>query len=672
MRSCGRTVRTALGAVVLGGAFLTANRPVRGQDALPPAGPGKRVLGSHARPRAAAAPLYTGPQTFDMLHYRLDLSLAMVSEWLQGTATMTMVMKSPDSTVVLNEVQLSLDTLTVNGAPAAFTVDPASETFTIHLGGMHGAGDTLVVRIAYRRVPGLSRPLARLGYYYFNTDSLADLPANLGYTMSEPSDARFWMPCYDQPWEKATAEIHVTVPAGYVAASNGRWMGTTDNGDGTVTWNWREDHQIAPYLMCLTASRWSVFTVPFLRAPADTVPVQYYVWAQDSSVAAYLPAVRSMLAAYSSLFGPYPFDKYGMSGLVPFDYGGMEHQSMTTLNRYLEVNEKAVSHELAHQWWGDLVTCGTWKDIWLNESFATYSEALWKEYQGGFPYLKGYMLNSLLHFYDASWSYAVYDPESQGQYLFWDLVYSKGAWVLHTLRGVLGDSTFFQGLRAYGQKWAGLSAVTSDFQAVVDSVAGRDMSWFFDEWVYAPGWPEYAMNWTWSPDTLHLTVYQMQQQVQSASWPVYRMPLPIRIYAGTRDTTFTAADTALTQRFSFAFPEMPDSVAIDPDGWVLKQIVVPPASVAEGSVPSTFRLEQNYPNPFNPKTEIRYQVSGVSHVRLMVYDILGREVAVLVNELQRPGSYAVKFDGSSLASGVYICRLTAGSFVGSRRMVLIR
>ncbi len=126
----------------------------------------------------------------------------------------------------------------------------------------------------------------------------------------------------------------------------------------------------------------------------------------------------------------------------------MEHQTITTLNRYLKTDEKVVVHELAHQWWGDLVTCGTWKDVWLNESFATYAEALWAEQNGGREALRQYMHSALEHFYYGSWQGGPYDPEGQGFNLFDDVVYSKGAWVLHTLRGVIGDSLFFSSARS--------------------------------------------------------------------------------------------------------------------------------------------------------------------------------------------------------------------------------
>ncbi len=612
--------------------------------------------------------LYDGPQPFDMLNYKLDLSLTMIDEGLQGTCTMTMRLKANLDSLVLNAVGLSLDTVRVDGETKTVSFNGPAERFTIYLNGTRFSGDTLRVAVSYRRTPGYPRPSSRQGYYFFR-DTIG-LPANLGYTFSEPSDARFWFPCYDEPWEKATAEMNITVPDGYVGASNGKLLGTAPNGNGTITWRWREGHQIATYLMCITSSRFTISTLPYITAIGDTIPLQYFTWQSDSAVtAAFLPTVRQMVARYADLFGEYPFDKYGMTSIVPFVYLGMEHQTLTTMNRYMQTNHRVVSHELAHQWWGDNVTCGTWADIWLNEGFATYSEALWREFTGGPDSLKSYMRDTLSGFQFGSWQGAIYDPLGQGFNLFDQVVYSKAGWVLHTLRGVLGDSLFFKSLVAYRQRYAGKSAITNELKAVVDSVAGQDMSWFFNQWIFGSGWPKYASRYTWSQDTLDLTIYQLQ----SASWPTYKMPIRVCAYYGTNSTAFMVWDSLRTQSFYLPLSVAPDSVVLDPDGWILKQIVSPPVSVGDNEQqPTTFRLFQNYPNPFNPTTNIRFRISDFGFACLKLYDMLGREVATLVNETKLAGEYSVTFDASHLASGVYTYRLTSGGSILTKKMLLLK
>ena len=251
---------------------------------------------------------------------------------LSGRNRITLVLKAPADSVLLYQLKLQIDSVSVNGRTLrTFTVSDAQERFTVRLDALHPAGDTLLVDVSYRRLPGIPRLTLRLGYWYF-LDTLADLPANLGYTMSEPGDARCWMPCYDEPWEKSTSEVSVTVPAGYVAASNGKLLETRQNGDGTVTWHWKESHQIAAYLMCATVSKFARPASTFIRSPGDTIPVGYFVWPRDSAAAAgFIPTVKNMLDTLGRLYGPYPWDKYFMSGVTPFAYGGMEHQTITTL-----------------------------------------------------------------------------------------------------------------------------------------------------------------------------------------------------------------------------------------------------------------------------------------------------------------------------------------------------
>lgn len=621
------------------------------------------MAGCCVNTQAAAQP---SALPFDVVSYALDLKAAMVSEDFGGTNLITLVLNAPADSIILYQLKLQIDSVKVDGVMRPFAVSDPAERFTVRLGAIRPAGDTLRIAVAYRRLPGIPRQTDRLGYFFF-LDTLPGLPATLGYTMSEPREARCWMPCYDEPWDKATASVTVTVPAGYVAASNGTLTGTTVNGDGTTTWRWQERHQIASYLICATISRWTVPTIHYLRAPVDSIPVQYFAWAADSAVtAAYLPTVRQMIANLSAIYGPYPWDKYAMASVTPFGYGGMEHQSVTTIHRSLQTNESVVVHELAHQWWGDLVTCGSWQDIWLNESFATYSEALWKESLGGLPALTGYM-NTMQYFNFGSWSGSVYDPEAQGFNLFATVVYTKGAWVLHTLRGAIGDSAFFRSLRKWRELHAGRSAVTADFQAAVESVTGTSLSWFFNEWIYRVGWPVYSLSSRWQGGTLFVKIYQQQP----LAWQTYTMPVRVKAYRTGMDTTFALLDTARAQTFPILLGFRPDSVVLDPDDWILKQRGNP---VAEDwhEIPAQLVLLQNYPNPFNPATKITYDLPAVSRVTLKVFDILGREVATLLDGVQLTGIHTVSFNGLNLASGVYIYRLTAGDVVNVKKMILLK
>ncbi|GEM_PF-73096 len=610
---------------------------------------------------------YDGPQPFDVLHYEVDLFPAMTSAHLSGTVVMKLVLESAVDSIVINSAALEIDSVLVDGTQQPFALNPQDEELVVSLGSARAQGDTLHIRIAYRRLPEASRPGSRQGYYYFSNS--IGLPSHLGYTFSEPSDARFWIPCYDEPWEKATLLLRCTVPDDYVAASNGALLSHANNGDGTVTWMWNETNPIATYLMCITVSEFTLSSLQHATLSNDTIPIQYYTWVNDSaSAAAFLPEVDGMMSEFERLFGDYPFGKYGMTSIVPFAYLGMEHQTLSTMNRFYTTNTRVVAHELAHQWWGDVVTCGTWADIWLNESFATYSEALWREHLGGFPALQSYMRDTLQHFFFASWLGAIYNPVGQGLNLFDDVVYSKGAWVLHTMRGVVGDSVFFQILRAYRERWQFNSAVTSELQDVVDSVTSSDMSWFFNQWIYGRGWPKYSLEHFWTGDSLQILV----RQLQSDTWPTYRMPLEVRVHHGYSSSDYILLDSLRIQWFAVPLSVSPDSVVLDPDGWVLKQVLPPPNSVAENGISGAFTLFQNYPNPFNPVTSVRFDTYKTEHVSLKVFDVLGREVVTLIEGKVNAGGHISTFDASRLSSGIYLCRLSTSSGSRTVRMLCIK
>jgi hypothetical protein len=278
------------------------------------------------------------------------------------------------------------------------------------------------------------------------------------------------------------------------------------------------------------------------------------------------------------------------------------------------------------------------------------------------------MKTELEHFYYGSWQGAVYDPEGQGFNLFDDVVYSKGAWVLHTLRGVIGDSAFFRTLTAYRAKYAGRSVTTDEFRAVTDSVTGQDLSWFFQEWIFSPGWPVYSMNTGRTGDSLTVTI----NQLQAAGWPTYRMPIRIRAYRTGRDTTFVVLNDRRTQTFRVPLSYAPDSVVLDPENWILKQVAKPTPPVVDEPLPAVVHLEQNYPNPFNPVTTIRYRLPARTSVRLEVFDLLGSRVSLLEEGYREAGEHLVALDATGLASGIYVCRLTAGGSVRTIRMLLLR
>jgi len=633
---------------------------------------------------------YAGHHSYDVIEYKLFMDwYGILAGSTNSYFGVMQIRFLPDLVTPLNEIDLDNDTtyLRVDSAFADGKMLRLSITgarLYVTLDKPYLAEDTATVLLYYHVIE--QPPDSQRGFYYFYKGEQPKIvqghplpsgytvPYTIAYTMSEPSDAHDWMPCYDDPSDKAVCKISIRVPNGYVAASNGTLIVKVDNHDGSTTFNWAENYPVATYLMCVTAAQFSIVERNFTKDDGTTIPIQYYVYPDDSADAVSnsecnVDTIASMIKFYESLYGTFPFDKYGMTGIEPFYYGGMEHQTVTTLLRKYEYNRSVVAHELAHQWWGDMVTLGTWNDIWLNEGFATYSEAMQLQHLDQSEF-EGEM-QSYENTYFSQTQYAIYAPEAQGAYLFDLAEYYKGAWVLNMLRNIVGDSTFFTILRTYRSDFPYGNAVTGDFINVVNQVTHSDMSWFFNEWIFQPGFPVYSFSYTKEGDSLALYLKQLQTNA-----PIFKIPVEFAVYSQGQETIVrmdpsgkSFFDSSAIQIFTVAFPAQPDSAVFDPGNKIMKQVVPWSSTGVHEIVPKIFKISESYPNPFNPTTTITYQLPAISHVAVKVYDVVGREVATLVNAEQAAGTYNVTFDGHAFASGVYFCKIATN--FGNRTMKLL-
>jgi len=352
----------------------------------------------------------------------------------------------------------------------------------------------------------------------------------------------------------------------------------------------------------------------------------------------------------------------------------MEHQTMTSTITY---DEFVIAHELGHQWFGDLITCGSWRDLWLNEGFATYSEALYAEALGGPATYHQYMSGIMEGAKRAAGTLRVSDTSDVANLFNSNRVYDKGGSVLHMLRHVLGDTLFFSSLRSYvaDPRLRYATAITEDFRTACEQTSGRDLGFFFHEWIDGEGFPWYEYSWTTDSTAGGFeTIVNVWQRAKSTPPAFFTMPLDCRFSAGAWDTTVVLQNTVPGQEFTILLSHRPDSIRLDPGSWVLAEFT----NLNEaGALPQTFALLQNYPNPFNPTTTIPFELVRQEYVSLKIFDLLGREIATLVEGKVAPGHYEVTWDrmqnpGKSLASGVYICRLVAGEFSASRTMLLLK
>lgn len=651
-------------------ALLLLVLPLPGQDKFPP----QPV--THPLKKAAADPF--SPNPIDVLHYDIRIELEPSIRRLTGAAELLIRRTSPsDTRFYLNLIDLSVDSVTIDSSKSSF-----ERTSTHILLKMPANADTFSVTVYYRGNPGNDGS----GGFFWGSDII--WTAGEGLSSDPPSTLRYWIPSNDQPADKATLDLAVTVPNNLQVVSNGDLVSTSENPDfQTRTFHWRESHPIASYLIAISVSDFAYFNDRQISVSGDTIPLHYYVRPDllDKAKEDWKDTGK-MLAFFESVFGPYPFDSYGMVS-VPMR-GAMEHQTMTSYGTGLITGDHRydyiVAHELAHMWWGDLVTLGDWRDLWLNEGFATYSEALWFESIGDGKTLGNYMSrlkDIYLNEVSRIGHFAIYDP----QYLWGGTIYQKGGWVLHMLRWTVGDSTFFEILQEYGRRFAYGNALTSDFQTVAEEIYGRDLEWFFDQWIYSPGFPELQVGWDYSrpePDRFEISLSITQKQTVGT---VFTLPLEIQIKTEAGNVLDTLMLSERQQSFQLTTSTVPAEIEIDPNNWLLKRVEIVSRPLPQGFSPNDFELAQNYPNPFiagrnGNQTRILLQIgmkNAPFDVRVTVFNLLGQRVKTLIDKPMLGGLYTLSWDGRDeqgrpVPTGTYLYQLNSGKTVITKQLSLLR
>lgn len=497
---------------------------------------------------------------YDAIYYELNLDANTSTNVLSGTVEMTATVTGTS----LTQVELDFDdNMTVSACTSGgsgTTYSHASGILTIDLDKTYLYGETFTVSATYSGTPvGGS----------FEFDSRSGKP--MVWSLSEPFGARTWWPCKDIPSDKAdSVDVKFTVPEGMIVASNGTLVSAVTAAGKTTYW-WHESYPITTYLVSVAAYEYTTYSDYYVYAPSDSMEIQFYVFPDHySSVQTNYAKTKDMIAVFASLFGEYPFinEKYGHA---EFQWGGgMEHQTITSLGGW---GESLIAHELAHMWWGDYVTCADFHHIWINEGFATYSEALWWEQSlGGTAYRQDM---DLAKYYGPGTIY-VPDTSDFNRIFHSGLSYNKGSWVLHMLRHVVGDSTFFDILQAYYSDPSAQygNASTEDFRAVCESVSGMDLEAFFQQWIYEEYYPVYQYDWSYAESgglyIIDLTIDQLQTNT------VFTMPIDVTVYmSGGSDTTLVVENNLASQSFSLTVESEPVSIELDKDDWILKEVEVP-------------------------------------------------------------------------------------------------
>ncbi|MBI5706158.1 MAG: hypothetical protein HZC36_04120 [Armatimonadetes bacterium] len=488
----------------------------------------------------------------------------------------------------------TLGTVLLNGSPIS-TTRLDSATVRANLGTTFNQDQTFQLTIPYS-----GQPVAGSGFgsIVFRTRSSG---AKEVFTLSEPWFAYTWWPAKDDNDDKALTDIAVIVPSPMVVAANGLLQGVDPLSGGRQRYRWSSQYPIVTYLVSFSATNFNTWTTSYTHA-GGSMPLNFYIYPEWDSSGNRAGWERSgpMIGAFATIFGEYPFiqEKYGICN---FGFGGgMEHQTITGQGGF---GESLTAHELGHQWWGDMVTCKTWPDIWLNEGFATYCEALWLERKpgsSGLPALKSAMASRKPSNYNGS--VYCYDATSVSNIFNGNTSYRKGGWVLHQLRHIVGDATFFAILAEYRSRYEFRAAITEDFIRVCEDVSGRSLRWFFDPWVYGIG--AVAYKWGIEQTTVDGREYLQVhlRQTQSASYPVFSMPVDFRYTVGGSPVTQVLWNTAPTQHYVFPVNGSSSAHALDPDGWVLTSSVA--SEAYQPGPPKIVRVDPS-PGSTGPFSTIR-------------------------------------------------------------------
>jgi len=614
---------------------------------------------------------YRGPNSpshsFDVLKYtmNIDLSNQFDSPYPQDYNADIVVHFKVDSalsSIKLDAVNTSLSINSVGIAGVSFIHQ--NDTLDITLDQTYQPGDMVEVSIDYQHLN------VEDGAFYVS--------GGFVFTDCETEGARKWFPCYDKPSDKAALELYAIVPSDVLLGSNGSLIDSTLSGN-ELTYHWRSDNPIATYIMVITAKRNYNLDIVYWERPSDLamIPFRYYYNNGEDPTTIESMAL-DMCDHFSEGYGEYPFEKNGFATLnYEFVWGGMENQTLTSLCPGCWI-ESLVAHEFAHQWFGDMISPGTWSDLWLNESFATWSEAYWYESYAGYPAYKSDIDYNAAYYLSNNPGWPVFNPEWANQtppniILFNPAItYCKSSCILHQFRYIVGDSLFFKAIKGYATDTVDFkfkSAVTRDFVDKMSSEVGEDMHWYFDPWLEEPNHPVYENEYYYTEHGNNTwKIHFLAKQVQSE--PEF-FPMELNIYVAfddLSDTTFRFRNMNNNEEFVFDVEKEPIYLAFDVNNNIVLKLATLTVSTDENNKESY--LFYNVPNPAQDHTTIRYRLLQSEWVSLELYDLTGRLVKVLFVGQQNEGTHQLLVQTTSLKSGIYLYSMRTNENTHVKKLIV--
>lgn len=575
----------------------------------------------------------------DIIYQRMELFLDPAVHYVSGAITSHFIARQSIAYIEFDiSDSLQVDSVLYHGSPASF-IRSAEDIVQILLPNNVAAGVTDSITVYYSGAPPSS------GFGSFATEFHDSVPVL--WTLSQPFGAKDWWPCRQNLSDKIDSlDVIITTPSNYYAVSNGV-LTNESMIDTFKVFHWKHRYPIATYLIAVAVTNYAIYT-DYVPRQNDSLAVVNYVYPEKLAESQeQTQRLIPMMQLFEDLFGEYPYnnEKYGHA---QFNWGGgMEHQTVSFMGGF---GFELMAHELAHQWFGDKITCASWADIWLNEGFATYLSGLC--YERILP-------EWWLAFRRSRINASVAEPEGSvwcddttlvSRIFNSRLSYAKGAMVLHSLRWVLGDSLFFKGLRNYidDVKFAYSFATTGDFQQHMEAVSDRNLQEFFNDWIYGKGFPSYRVEWQQNFDGLvNLTIHQ-EQSHPSVSF--FDIPVDLSFHGPSGDTTIIFHPTASGTSYSFTLPFLADSIVFDPGWWIISA-----NNVVWRQAAYDFSM-LIYPNPVTGLLHLRLESDEYRDAEVSIFNRMGQKVFSGNHEVLK-GSHLLQIETSSWNGGVYFIRL---------------
>jgi aminopeptidase N len=588
---------------------------------------------------------------FDVHFYRCEWIIDTSMRTIAGSVTSYFTITSAAASITYDLYNVMVvDSVKFRGAKILFS--RAADALQINFPASLPAGQKDSVQIYYHGTPPA-------GNGYFARSTHAGTP--ILWTLSEPYGARSWWPCKDVLLDKADSiEIVITTPVAFSTSSNGLIVQETVAGTQRIT-RWKHRYPIVAYLVAIAVTNYVVDNQT-LTLGGKTMPLAMHAYPESAEAFKSATATAKFcLQNFSPLISEYPFiaERYAQTQF-PVN-GGMEHQT----NSFIGVpNNGLVAHELAHQWFGDKVTCGSWSDLWLNEGFASYMEYVYIELANPFNKINQlqFWRNNITSV--PGGSVFVTDTLNIGRLFDGRLTYRKGAYLLHMLRWKLGDSTFFRGIRRYinDPLLAYKTARTADLQRNMEAESGQQLSEFFKDWLYGEGHPTYRGEWSKGLSTN--VAVRLTQTTSHTSVPFYEMPVPLQFKNANRDTTIKVNHTRNGEVFNINPGFVPDTMIIDPQLWILSSN----NSTAQVTdvAPTVDNELKIFPVP--AKGTLTILLPSDTRGMIQFYNSQGQRI----HEEKIPnGGGRMQIDTDGWGTGVYWLRIGGGNLEVMRKLLIL-